>query len=460
MKFSQALRLGHRSIMGHKRRNLTTIIIIGLLFGLLSGIIFAVQGTEQAILRAADETYGESYYVGAMTNVFDQRRCHQEPIPDQPSTFENVCPPSLVTDAVATIERHGGKVLSQSPNFTLIFAPDSLPSFIPVDLSHLSDDAIAVAAGPDSITPLLGKGYFQEMSLPRQATFIRDELPQTLGTTLRDDRSEPEQALYIAGLLPSANIRSTYDGPGTSLNPFDMILGFLGMSTSSGGSPLIYLDVDSPATQAQLAYLDSTGGRWADNMATFLIRFDDAESARRFSRAEICGMGMSSSDCSRPFLASSSIDNRLDLYEASRFTWGILGIAETIIILIAAIIMLFTFVKVLSDQTAQVRLYRSLGASTADICLIYGAYLLEVCLYSIGFMLLLGLAIAGVVSLLNASAFSDVLTVAYNRTFIWPKILIGWNPDLLKFAIAMFVVAALSLLWFILTKKYQKSARP
>lgn len=456
MKISQAFKLGHRSIMGHKRRNLTTIIIIGLIFGLLSGIIFVLQGTENALLRAADETYGESYYVGAMTNVFDESRCRREPIPDQPNTANIICPPGLIDEAVSTIESYGGTILAKELSFSTVLSPDSLPSFIPMNLDNLPDDAVAVATNPDRLSMMLKKGYFHQMTLARQAAFIRDELPSALGTTVYDEYTGPNHNLYIAGLLPAATIRDTNDTPGMSLNPFDMVLDFLGMRSGSGVST-VYLDVDSPASQEEIEYLRAQSSSWADNMATFLIQFDDAATAERFSRREVCGtMGVSnSSDCHRPLMAGDSFDNRLSLQEVSRFTWGILRIVELAVIVIVAIIMFFTFLKVLGDQTSEVRLYRSLGASTFDICLIYGAYLVEVCLYTIIFMLILGLAVAGLTSLLNATAFSDVLTVAYSQTFAWPKILIGWNPELLRLVRALFLVAALSLLWFILTKKYQ-----
>lgn len=450
MKISQALKLGHQSIMGHKRRNLTTITIIGLLFGLLSGIIFTTQGTENAILRAANETLGESYYVSLMTNFY-KKDCRQEAIPDQPNSFNIICPEDTATKSAQLVDQYGGEIVSQGSTYTRIITPSQLPQFVSADLDRVPADAIAVLAGPDALSPYLNVGYFTQMPLARRAEFVLTQLPEAVGATVETTNRGGDR-WYVAGILPSGSITHIKDTPGQSFNPFDMILDFLGMSSNSG-QPLIYLDVDSPATQEGIAALREQN-TIAENMTYILAKFSDPSTALKFVDREVCGNNISG--CNKLFLLDSGFDNRIGLHESSRIAWGILDIVETIIIAIAAVIMFFTFIKVLGDQTAQIRLYRSLGASTADICLIYGAYLLEVCLYAIGFMLILGLVIAGLTSLLNAAAFSDILTAAYNRVFAWPKLLIGWNSDLIKFSIAMLVVAALSLLWFLLTKKHAR----
>ncbi len=465
MRISQALKLGHKSIIGHKRRNFTTIVIISLLFGLLTGIILSLQGTENALLRAADESLGDAYYVATMTNFYNEQICRQEPIPDQPNSFNIICPETTAADSARLVEQYGAEVISQGNSYSPIVAPSQLPQFVTADLAQLPSDALAMLVTPDIVYSAVnshgditsaGSTYdFRALPLAQRAEFIRSELPRYIGTTLQVGNYGTNPNWYIAGAIPSGAITHTYDGPGQSPNPFDMMLDFLGMNSS--GLACIYLDVDSPAVQAQLDAFQSAHSI-GENVTYTLARFTDASAAQRFVTREICSVS-DTVNCQRPLLSNSSFDNRISLHESSKIAWGVLDIATTVIIVIVAIIMLFTFIKVLGDQSSQIRLYRSLGASTFDLYLIYGAYLLEVCLYAIGFMFLLGLAISALMSFLNASAFSDILTIAYGQTFSWPKILIGWNSLLIKLVNAMLIVAGLSLLWFIFTKKYRQSSR-
>lgn len=409
MKISQAFKLGHRSIASHKRRNLTTIIIVGILFGLLSALIFTVQGTENAIFRAANETYGEEYYVGFETNVFNEKICRREPIPDQPNASNIICPDDTAETSATIVTENHGEIISQSPGYNLIASPDAFPQYLGTVVSP--------------------KGMY----------------------------AEPVD-WYLAGIFPSGEIIHMYsddEANSPSLNPLDYVIEFLGMNPA-GMSSSATLDIDTPANRDRIAYL-SEHFSWAENMTSIIAKFDSAASAEAFADRYICTD--SGYSCNKPFITGTTFDNRIALRNASALTWGGLRVAEYIIIAIAAIITFFTFIKILGDQSSEIRLYRSLGASTSDICFIYAAYLIEICLYAITFMLILGLALSGLVSILNATNISDTLVVAYGRDFSWPKILIGFNIDLLKLMLFLFAVAALSLLWFVLTKKYQPRKR-
>lgn len=460
MKISQAFKLGHRSIASHKRRNLTTIIIVGILFGLLSALIFTVQGTENAIFRAANETYGEEYYVGFETNVFNEKICRREPIPDQPNASNIICPDDTAETSATIVTENHGEIISQSPGYNLIASPDAFPQYISVNLADAPDDAITIIASPSQLTDRLAGGAYRlsSLPLPERAAFVRS-LPQYLGTVVSPKGTYAEPVdWYIAGIFPSGEIIHMYSDDkanSPSLNPLDYVIEFLGMNPS-GMSSSATLDIDTTANRDRIAYL-SEHFSWAENMTSIIAKFDSAASAEAFADRYICTD--SGYSCNKPFITGTTFDNRIALRNASALTWGGLRVAEYIIIAIAAIITFFTFIKILSDQSSEICLYRSLGASTSDICFIYAAYLIEICLYAITFMLILGLALSGLVSILNTTNISDTLVVAYGRDFPWPKILIGFNVDLLKLMLSLFAVAALSLLWFVLTKKYQPRKR-
>ncbi len=440
MRISQAIKLGHRSLAGHRRRNLTTIIIIGVTFGFMMGVIFLTQGAQNAIRRAADDAIGENYYLGIETDFYNKKRCHEEPIPDQPNAFNIICEPHDLEQLQQKVQAANGEILATSTDQLLLIPPEKVAQFITVDMDTVPDDVVPVLLDPNMIFfNLYGENAYKKIDFEK-ANLMRKGI-------LNDDIGHVRETLYVptglaetVGVIPNGSIHWLSNG--MSLNPLDFILDFLGMNSTMYSS--ITLDNGSTAVREYAAQMGSSS--IAENMLQALLRFDSFEDAQRFAEANTCQVYESSMGCEKEFFLESMLDNRVALAETADLVWWGLGIAEAVLIIIAVVITFFTLLKVLHNEKKTIALYYSLGASTGDVMKIYLSYMLEVCLLAVGFAVLLGLGIAVVVNILNASAVADLLTVAYVKDITWPIILVGWNFDIAKIIIVMLLVAPVTAL--------------
>lgn len=442
MKFSQAIKLGHRSLAGHKRRNLTTIIIIGVMFGFLMGIIFLTQGAQNAIMHAADAALGESYYLRIQTNFYNKNLCYYEPVPDSPNQFNIICKP--VDDAALAkhIQSMGGELLAISHDRSFTLTPEAAQPFLQTDLASIPETAVPMLKSDTlAFYDLLGEQSYK-LNYQSQAKLIREgKLQEVIGRSNKMIGWDGEDV--VVGITPSGTIHQLTEGT-VSLDPLDYILEFLGMDSGSGGA--LVIDNNSPSTQAYLEYANSFDPV-AENMVEALLKFDNFDQAMAFARSNTCQVYESSMGCKKDFFLETIPDNRISIARTAQMVWWGLGIAETVFIVIAVTIALFTLLKVLHGESKNIALYRSLGASTSDMVKIYLAYTLEVCLFAVGLAVAIGLIMAIFISFIDMSDMADLLTVAYNKVIDGPLILVGWNFDLLKIIIVMVCVAPLSLLF-------------
>lgn len=72
MTFGELLRLSHREFTAYKTRSRTTIVTIGILFGMLLAALLIIQGLENVVLKyAGDTTDGYVYLASAYEGVDD-----------------------------------------------------------------------------------------------------------------------------------------------------------------------------------------------------------------------------------------------------------------------------------------------------------------------------------------------------------------------------------------------------
>lgn len=444
MKISQAIKLGHRSLVSHKRRNLTTIIIVGVMFGFMMGVIFLTQGVQNVVRQAADAALGDNYYVGIQTDFYNEKRCRQEPILGQEGHYNIICEPHDLEQLRQKVAALGGEVLAVSNTRLMSLSPEAARPFIQVNLESVPDTVVPVL---ESTTMALFQLYGDKaynMNYVELANLIRDgKLASVLG--------QPQEITYNGGatlmpvgILASGRITQLKTDAGASFNPLDYILEFVGMNSNMLGREIV-IDNRSPATLDYLDYFENMENI-AENAISAVLRFDNFAAAEQFASQNTCQIYEDSIGCKKEFFLESMFDNRVALARTGEMIWWGLGIAEMVLLTLAVVITLFTLLKVLHGETKSITLYRSLGASTSDIVMIYLAYTAEVCLLAIGFAILMGLGIALIASLTNTSAMADMLTAAYGKVINGPFILVGWNWDILKIIFVMLLVALLSLL--------------
>lgn len=91
MKLREVYKLARREYTAYKTRSRATAIVIGVLFGLLIGILFVVQGLEDTVLRYAGVATDGAIYLG--------------------SSYDNGADDDLIRER---IEKYGGRIVSLS----------------------------------------------------------------------------------------------------------------------------------------------------------------------------------------------------------------------------------------------------------------------------------------------------------------------------------------------------------
>lgn len=72
MTFGELLRLSHREFIAYRTRSRTTIVTIGILFGMLLAALLIIQGLENVVLKyAGDTTDGYVYLASTYEGVDD-----------------------------------------------------------------------------------------------------------------------------------------------------------------------------------------------------------------------------------------------------------------------------------------------------------------------------------------------------------------------------------------------------
>ena len=118
---------------------------------------------------------------------------------------------------------------------------------------------------------------------------------------------------------------------------------------------------------------------------------------------------------------------------------------EILFIVIAILVATFTFAHLIDQDAATIALYRSLGASTGSIYLIYFLYLVELCLLAVLSCILIAFIIVGVMWLCNAGALAERLKEYYILKDL-PKVnLFGLNGMFFWIIGAIMIVAPISL---------------
>jgi len=110
------------------------------------------------------------------------------------------------------------------------------------------------------------------------------------------------------------------------------------------------------------------------------------------------------------------------------------------------LILTFTTAHLVAQDSTNIVLYRSLGASRWQIFSIYLAYLLELCFYAAIFAIVLALLLAGIATGIGWQYLNTALTEFYPNTKSYAPILIGLNGFCGIIISSMFISAPLAFL--------------
>lgn len=401
MRILDYLRLGFAGVKTHKKRALAVMVIVGLLFGVVMAGAFVLQGLENAAFAEMLEPMGGRVLI--MSSV-DTRICKE----DCDITTE-------VAEIKKTVEKYGGKVVAAEVNQTA----DGMFYELDGAFDGARDDADGVT---QVVVPLEVAAKLAGMEMPGYDATLTVKLraiERVRKETLRKAvESKTGEKYYIAGILPGGVYAYdlSFRSVGQNNNPLDLIFGqvWTGVSQSfvTGGD---IKDIAMGPEEAGLVF-----AQFADMGAAYDYYRDGANYCSEVDQA----FGSCSKDYK--YQVMSAISDPLTTYENLQNVWLVSKVAAAVLVAIAVIVALSTYARLIGKDLKIISLYHAMGATGWQIRVIYVVYLLVLSVMAIVFAVVIGLALAVALSLVNMTALGQVFALSFGAAerSVW---LIGWN---------------------------------
>ena len=421
LKFSDALRLSWSNIAEHKKRSVAIVLTISILFGVIMGFNFMLEGLRETILGAALQANDGKVYLEVG---------YQELAGFGPGRVEKVDSEAKLDEFIKEgVTRYHGKIIGEKLNyqFNNIF---------------------------ETITPAVAESISGEIDL--------SSVPEDKVAVLMPAETSPYAAVdredyYIVGTYPA-----TQQGSPTlpGLNPVNLLLSMV-YGSGINARPLI-IDNDSEAVHnyflklaQQKVYSGSPYASAEEYLETvvpqtrYIVEFPNYESAVNYYydiyAEKSIPKNVEIGDRKYELLNMDTFGRVIHLkYDFDNLQFMLTAI-EILFIVIAILVATFTFAHLIDQDAATVALYRSLGASTGNIYLIYFLYLVELCLLAVLSCILIAFIIVGVMWLCNAGALAERLKEYYILKDL-PKVnLFGFNGMFFWIIGAIMIIAPISL---------------
>lgn len=413
MRFTDALTLSWTNVRQYKRRSFAIVLTISLLFALVLGFNFILQGLETTLESAATAANSGQIYV----NI------------NYAGLFEGDGQSEALTTTTQT--EISKQVQTELAKYHGTLAGETRTPGVGGGWRTIIDEDLAQEISDFNLAGIA------ESAVPYLSPIDEDEDATAYRTV-----SGIEQDSWLTEV---GNYSSTQTGSPT-LNGFNPLNLLLGRVYGANFDHLLVIDDGSGRIGDYLAYLSSIDINPQPDSFGFIATFNDYEQAADFvSHTSL--PGYIAIDGARYGLDIYGIfSNALDLREQIASLERLLVAVQIIFIVVAIIVAVLTFSHLIDQDAATVALYRSLGASTRQIYLIYFLYLLELCLLAVLATLVLALLMVGALYLSSSGALAARLQEFYHLAAAPSVNLFGWNPICLVVLGMIVIIAPVAML--------------
>ena len=260
--------------------------------------------------------------------------------------------------------------------------------------------------------------FYQENGLPNAVTTIPDEFEPFLNL------SETEMKKDVPFF---SNVDNDFSLFGLALTSIEKRVWSLSSSLtpeSDGNSVLASIDKEKKFTEP-------------------ILSFNTIDDAMSFYLNEICIKTNSSSCFKTRFRFQEFFGNALSVKISFTRMFEVFKKVEIILGIIVLVIMIFTFLRIIQENSKTIALYLALGAKKKDVFLIYLFFLINLCVITGLFAILLGAIISISYSALNASKVSGYFSAVY-LSEIKVNYVIGYNPEILRLVLILLISAPIA----------------
>ena len=407
------LRLSRVALGGHKKRNRLVVLTIVTLFFMIFIVSIIYQGLENTIIDASASNTGGIVYIktGFIQDYYyhkDYGRLTSQHLPEN-------------TEAIITerIKQYHGEIIGR--------------------VSDISNQQ---------------EWKYNVISLSAVEDFIDnyDTMTKIAVIKSKDDNGSLAEDFQILGTYPS-----TARGRIGSQNIFfDPVL------EQINPSPQEIFVIDDGSKEF-LEYINHENEIWREirgynydptPVMFYVVKFNNArDAAKYYSNLVLDGIkyGYNLSSGYR-YEVKDLFNNTISVAMSFTFYQIIMLVLLVVFIVFAFWITVLTFAHIADEDVATIALYRSMGARTFDIYLIYGLYLLELCMISLAICMLLTLAVAGIVFTFSAQNLVTALQEFYQIATTPRATFVGINGIIVLAMFAMIVTVPITML--LLSRKF------
>ena len=432
LRLRDALRLAFVNLAGNRRRTSLIIMTVVVLFAPMLSLAFLAQGIRNSILDTSALQTGGAVYIqtGFLADIY--YGAEERVITPAPENADEI-----LRERIAA---HHGEIVG-----TITAARRSLGW----DYDLISASAVEAFQGDTAL------------SLVANATTPATDLNTSTANTL----ASPLPAIANSNLHlsdPALSVLATYPGTETlfSLQGASAALGFFTDAISGTPSQTFLIDDGSPAIQF---YRDQALADWRTRCQQtyqstcdyrpslpelYVVRFANPRDAAAYQTTA----GFDSlrygydTDADYQYLITDLFNNTLSVAGATTSAQFIIYVVMGAFLILALILIVTTLSHAADEDAAIIALYRSLGASTRAVHLIYFLYLLLLCLLAALISFLVALLFASLTALIVAAPFAASLQTFYQLSTPPAISCLGLDGFALLLLTAILLIAPLALL--------------
>ena len=413
LRLSDALRLSWANIAEYKGRSVVVVATVAILFGLVMGVNFLLRGLEVTLFDASVAKTGGKVYVetsfrksryGSNEERLNERleKYHGEKV----GTLKKY---ALDGETVGVIEVELGKEFPTEEEYVGWGTEKQ-----EMNAAHLS----------------VGGGTTLEL---KRASVLNLVLGGVYGNAIEEgdlvvDDGSGEIEEYIKTRIEEIQRKKVANA--------DEMLAMDVAEEAEGGQEF---------TEEDIAYFYEEAENWEpevseESIAVFENYWDLKDYVLTRDTPEAKNLEP------QAFGVGNLFSNTVDIINEVEMMRTVLKFFEVVLLVVAVIVATLTFAHLIDNDAATVALYRSMGASTGNIYLIYFLYLVELYLLAVLSCIMIAFIIVGVMWLGNAGALAERLKEFYILKDL-PKVnLFGFNSMFFWTIGSIMLVAPLSLL--------------
>ena len=365
MRIKDVLRISLKNIRIYFKRNLIIMAVMGVIFGIVFAINLWFQGMENSYTELANQSTEGRVIIEATNSM-------------EGMILDDALPKTTRQEMSEDIEAHGGKVLGDAEKFGLfgsvVLSKELVENRIMVDMEEVPVDAAPVLVSTFLGEQLLGKSFPAEYTnAVRKQKDYKEYQDKLIGKTFTDAYGAK---YYVVGLnygnfhVDNLSFNQLEQGSNNILNP---VLAFV---ATPNGSPIVIDNGKSESWQkGEKISLEDIVGIKTESESLIAV-FDDSKSAYEYfqhGKGRFMNVDLPSRTYSVNIVAGMSPET-MYIIENMNFVINIVSVALG---LIAAIVVVFTSIRLVDQDRQNVALYYSLGATTRQVRTIYLFYFLE-----------------------------------------------------------------------------------